>query len=214
MKRVLLAAVLSVPLWVSMSVHAAEAALDPITQGNAEVGAAKAAACGACHGPVGNSANPEWPSLAGQSSRFIVEQLQQFKSGKRMNPLMNAQAAALTDQDMKDLGAYYAAQKAAPGVASEAAVTAVQGLYRGGDASRGLPACAACHGPVGAGVAAAAYPRISGQHSVYVANRLRAYRDAAKTTLPDGNFKSMATVAGKLTDQEIEALASYVNGLH
>ena len=214
MKRVLLAAVLSAPLWVSMSVHASEAALDPITQGNAEAGAAKAAACGACHGPGGNSANPEWPKLAGQSSRFIVEQLQQFKSGKRMNPLMAGQAAALSDQDMKDIGAYYAAQKAGPGVASEAAVTAVQGLYRGGDATRGLPACAACHGPVGAGVAPAAYPRIGGQHSVYVANRLRLYRDAAKTTLPDGNFKSMAAVAGKLSDQEIEALASYVNGLH
>lgn len=213
MKRVLLAAVLSAPLWVSMSAHAAGAALDPVTQGNAEAGATKAAACAACHGPAGASANPEWPKLAGQSSRYIVEQLKNFKDNKRVNPLMNAQAAALSEQDMKDIAAYYAVQKPAPGVGSADAVKQVQNLYRAGDASRGLPACAACHGPTGAGVGPAAYPRIGGQHSVYVAKTLRVYRDASKTTLPEGNFKSMASVAAKLSDQEIEALASYVNGL-
>lgn len=213
MKRVLLAAVFCAPLWAS-SAMAEGTAKDPYTQGSAEAGAAKAATCAACHGPGGNSANPEWPKLAGQSSRFLVEQLQQFKSGKRQNPLMSAQAAALSDDDIKNLAAYFAAQKPAPGVASEAAVGAVQNIYRAGDAARGLPACAACHGPAGAGVSPAAYPRIGGQHSVYVASRLKAYRDAAKTQLPEGNYKIMATVAGKLSDQEIEALASYVNGLH
>lgn len=214
MKRVLLAAVLSAPFWVSMSAHAETAAHDPLTQGSAEAGATKAAPCAACHGPGGNSANPEWPKLAGQSSRYTFEQLQQFKSGKRQNPLMSAQAAALSDQDMKDLAAYFAAQAPAPGVASTDAVTAVQSIYRAGDATRGLPACAACHGPAGAGVGPAAYPRIGGQQTTYVASRLRAYRDASKTTLADGNYKAMATVAAKLSDQEIEALASYVSGLH
>lgn len=210
MKRVLLAAILCAPL----SVWAEGAAKDPITQGSVEAGAAKAAACAACHGPAGNSSNAEWPKLAGQSGRYVVEQLQAFKTGKRLNPLMQAQAAALSDQDMRDLGAYYAAQAATPGVGSKAAVPVAQKLYRAGNASKGLPACAACHNPNGSGVGPAAYPRVGGQHAAYVANRLKAYRDAAATELPDGNFKIMAGVAAKLSDAEIEALASYVNGLH
>lgn len=210
MKRVLLAAILCAPL----SVWAAGAAKDPITQGSAEAGAAKAAACAACHGPGGNSSTPEWPKLAGQSARYVVEQLQAFKAGTRQNPLMMGQAAALSEQDMRDLGAYYAAQPATPGVGSKAAVPVAQKLYRAGNAAKGLPACAACHNPNGSGVGPAAYPRIGGQHAVYVAARLKAYRDAAATELPDGNFKIMAEVAAKLSDAEIEALASYVNGLH
>jgi cytochrome c553 len=214
MKRVLLAAVLCAPLAAAVPAWAAEgAAKDPYTQGSAEAGASKAAVCTACHGPGGNSANPEWPKLAGQSARFIAEQLHQFKTGKRQNPLMTAQAAPLSDDDIKDLAAYFAAQPAAPGVGSEAAIPVAQKLYRSGDAARGLPACAACHGPTGAGVSPAAYPRIGGQHSVYVASRLKLYRDDAKGELPEGNHKIMATVASKLSDQEIEALASYVNGL-
>lgn len=210
MKRVLLAAVLCAPL----STWAAEnAAADPYTQGSAEAGATKAAVCTACHGPGGNSANPEWPKLAGQSARYIAEQLHQFKDGKRQNPLMQPQAAALSDDDIKNLAAYFAAQPPAPGVASADAIPVAQKLFRAGDAARGLPACAACHGPTGAGVSPAAFPRIGGQHSVYVSSRLKAYRDAARTELPEGNYKIMATVAGKLSDAEIEALASYVNGL-
>lgn len=209
MKRVLMVLALCAPL----SAFAEGAAKDPLTQGSADAGATKAAVCTACHGPGGNSANPEWPKLAGQSSRYISEQLHQFKAGKRSNPLMSAQAAAVNDDDIKDLAAYFAAQTPAPGVGSEAAIPVAQKIFRAGDATRGLPACAACHGPTGAGAAAAAYPRIGGQHSVYVANRLKLYREAGKTELPDGNFKIMAQVASKLSDAEIEALASYVNGL-
>lgn len=210
MKRVLLAAILCTPL----SVFAEGAAHDPYTQGSAEAGASKAAVCTACHGPGGNSANPEWPKLAGQSSRFILEQLQLFKSGKRQNPLMSAQAAAVADADMKDLAAYFAAQPASPGVASKDAIPVAQRLYRAGDTTRGIPACAACHGPTGAGVSTAAYPRIGGQHSVYVTARLKLYREeSAKADAAEGNQKIMAAVAAKLTDEEIAALASYVNGL-
>lgn len=209
MKRVLMVLALCAPL----SVFAEGAAKDPLTGGSAEAGAGKAAVCSACHGPGGNSANPEWPKLAGQSSRFIAEQLHQFKAGKRQNPLMAAQVASLSDGDIKDLAAYYAAQKTAPGVGSEAAIPVAQKLFRAGDNSRALPACGACHGPTGAGAAPAAYPRIGAQHSVYVANRLKLYREAAKGELADGNFKIMAQVASKLSDAEIEALASYVNGL-
>lgn len=209
MKRVLLAAVLCSPL----AVFAEGAAKDPITQGDAAAGAAKAAVCTACHGPGGNSANPEWPKLAGQSARFTAEQLHLFKTGKRQNPLMTPQAAALSDEDIKDLAAYFAAQPAAPGVGSADAIPVAQKLYRAGDASRGLAACASCHGPTGAGVAPAAYPRIGGQHSVYVSARLKQYRTEAQGELPEGNHKIMATIAAQLSDAEIEALASYVNGL-
>lgn len=212
MKRVLLAAALCTTMAVP-TLALAEAAHDPFTQGSAEAGAAKAAVCTACHGPAGKSSNPEWPKLAGQSSKYIYAQLKDFKSGTRKNALMGPQAAALSDQDMRDLGAYFAAQPFSPGVASEAAVATAQKIYRSGDAARGLPACAACHLPDGAGVAASAFPRLGGQHATYAAKVLRDFRDLSKTELPDGNLKTMAAVAGKLTDAEIEALASYVNGL-
>lgn len=213
MKRVLLAAALCIPMAVPSMALATETAHDPFTQGSAEAGAAKAAVCSACHGPAGKSSNPEWPKLAGQSSRYTYQQLQNYKNGVRKNPLMSAQAAALSDQDMRDLAAYFAAQPFSPGVASEAAVATAQKIYRSGDATRELPACAACHLPNGAGVAASAYPRLGGQHSTYAAKSLRDYRELSKAALPDGNLRTMATVAGKLTDAEIEALASYVNGL-
>lgn len=209
MKHVLLAAVLCAPF----AVMAAEADKNPFTQGSAEAGAGKAAVCVACHGPAGNSANPEWPKLAGQGARYIYDQLNFLKSGLRVNPLMNAQAANLSDQDMRDLAAYFSAQPFSPGVASEAAVPVAQKLYRSGDPARGLPACAGCHGPTGAGVAASAFPRIGGQHAKYVGKVLRVFRTESAKPLPDGNLKTMATVAAKLSDAEIDALASYVNGL-
>lgn len=212
MKRVLLAAVLCAPASLPFAAWA-EGGQDPFTKGSAEAGAAKAATCVACHGPAGNSSNPEWPKLAGQGSRYTYEQLKRFKDGTRMNPLMNAQAAALSDQDMRDLAAYFAAQPFSPGVASEAAVPVAQKLYRAGDAARGVPACAACHTPDGAGVAASAYPRLGGQHAAYAAKMLRGYRDMAAQGKLEGNPGVMAAVAAKLSDAEIEALASYINGL-
>ena len=191
----------------------AAAGKDPFTGGSAEAGAGKAAVCGACHGPGGNSTNPEWPKLAGQHAAFIYDQLQVLKSKTRPSPVMNAQAANLSDQDMRDLAAYFAAQKPTPGVASPDAVKAVQKIYRAGDAARGLPACAACHGPQGAGNAAAKYPRIGGQHAKYTALVLRQLKSLAGQPIPHAGFQTMSAVAAKLTDAEIDALASYVNGL-
>ncbi|HSW15143.1 MAG TPA: c-type cytochrome [Solimonas sp.] len=210
MKRVLLVLALCVP---TMVLAEASAKKDPFTQGDAAAGDTKSAACGACHGPNGNSAMAEWPKLAGQSSRFVFDQLKAFKAGTRQNPVMQGQVAALSEQDMRDLAAHYALQKPAAGVASKDAVAVAQPLYRAGVAGRALPACGACHGPAGAGVAASGYPRLGGQHATYVAARLRAYRDLASKELPDGNQKMMAAVAAKLSDKEIDALASYVNGL-
>jgi cytochrome c553 len=183
------------------------------TGGNAEAGATKAAStCVACHGPGGNSANPDWPKLAGQGAPFIVEQLQMFKHGVRTNPVMMPQGAALNDDDMKNLAAYYSTQKPSPGVASPDAVKAVEKLYRAGDATRGVPACLACHGPEGAGNAAAGYPRIGGQHAKYAAGSLRRLRDMNGKSAA-ANPSAMATIAARLTENEIDALASYINGL-
>jgi cytochrome c553 len=208
---VLVAVLLTAPV-VSAQESAAGKA-DPFTGGSAEAGAAKAAVCGACHGPGGNSSNPEWPKLAGQHAAYTYAQLKVLKSGERKMPVMNAQAANLSDQDMRDLSAYFAAQKPSPGVASPDSVKTAQKLYRAGDTARGLPACAACHGPQGHGNAAAAYPRIGGQQSKYAAKVLRDYQAMAGMNIPFPNALTMAAVAAKLTDAEVEALASYVNGL-
>lgn len=213
MKRLLLVAALFSTV-ASAGSAIAQSTPDPFTGGDAEKGAAKAVVCAACHGPGGNSSNPEWPKLAGQHAPYAHSQLRAFKSGARKNPLMTAQATALSEQDMKDLAAYFAAQKSQPGVASPAAVKTAETLYRAGDAKRGLPACTACHGPQGDGNAAAGYPRIGGQHAQYSATALRQLHAEAATPGTQGNRATMAAVAAKLTDSEIEALASYVNGLH
>ena len=211
MKRFMLVAALSVAP-IAWAQDAGKA--DPFTGGDPQAGAGKAAVCGACHGPGGNSSNPEWPKLAGQHAAYTYQALKKLKSGVRKAPVMNAQAQPLSDQDMRDLAAHFAAQKPVPGVASPDAVPVAQKLYRAGDATRQLPACAACHGPQGSGNAAAKYPRIGGQHAKYAALALRNYRAQAGAADAEPNTAVMATIAGKLTDAEIDALASYINGLH
>ncbi|MGQ0586768.1 MAG: c-type cytochrome [Gammaproteobacteria bacterium] len=215
---VLVALLLAAPVAFAQDVAKA----DPFTGGSVEAGASKAAVCGACHGPGGNSTNPEWPKLAGQHSAYTYDQLRVLKNKARPSPVMGPQAANLSDQDMRDLAAYFAAQKPSPGVASPDAVKTAQKLYRAGDAARGLPACSACHGPQGAGNAAAQYPRIGGQHSKYTATVLRLLRDLSIQRIPQPagteaaqwqRFETMSSIAARLTDAEIEALASYVNGL-
>lgn len=182
---------------------------DPFTGGSAEAGAAKAAVCSACHGPGGNGAiNPEWPKLAGQGASYTLKQLKAFKTGVRKNPVMMGQAAALSDADMADLAAYFAAQKSVPGLASKDSIAVAERLYRAGDAARGIAACAGCHGPKGEGNAAAQYAQIGGQNAAYTALALKAYRSGERTTGP-----KMLSIAAKLTDAEIAALSSYIAGL-
>lgn len=184
---------------------------EPLVDGDPEAGAEKAAVCASCHGPKGNSSNPQWPSLAGQNARYLVQQLQLFKSGRRDNAIMMGQAAALSEQDMKDLAVYYAQQQPEPGVADESLVEAGQKLYFGGDAEDEVPACAGCHGPAGQGNAAAGYPSLSGQHAEYVTSRLRAYRDG---DVPEtAHAAIMVGVAEGLSDADIEAVSGFVNGL-
>jgi cytochrome c553 len=209
MKRVLLASLLSV---LVSNAFAEGNKLDPFTQGDAAAGGAKAAVCFACHGPNGNGAiNPQWPKLAAQNAVYIHSQLVAFKSMTRKQPVMMGQASALSDEDMRNVAAYFAAQPAVPGVASKDAVAIAEKLYRGGDAARGLPACSGCHGPNGLGNAAAGFPRLSGQNVAYTVNQLKAFRSGERGA--ESNGQMMQAVAGKLTDAEMDALASYVSGL-
>jgi len=178
--------------------------------GDAAAGAQKAAVCGACHGMTGASVNPEWPNLAGQNEGYIAAQLALFKQGVRNNALMMPMAMGLSDQDMADLGAHFAAQAPAGLEADPSNWQLGEKLYRGGDESRGLPACIACHGPQGKGVGSAKYPALRGQHAVYTYAQLKAYADGTRKT-PGNDI--MQVVASKLTEDEMRALASYTQGL-
>jgi cytochrome c553 len=181
-----------------------------LAQGSAEEGEAKATPCVACHGLNGNSVNPVWPSLAGQHPQYIIRQLQAFKNGERQDPLMTPMAAPLSEDDMEDLAAYYSQQTPTGMEAEPSKVSLGQRLYRGGDEQLKVPACGACHGPNGSGNPLAKYPAIKGQHATYVAAQLKAYRAGSRQT--DEN-QMMRNVARLLTDEQIDAVASYVQGL-
>ena len=179
--------------------------------GSAEKGQAKAAPCVACHGVNGNSVNPEWPNLAGQHETYIKRQLAAFKNDVRQNPLMTPKANPLSDEDMADLGAFFSSQALTGNLEADAAkVSLGQKLYRGGDAQKGVPACAACHGPRGNGNPAANYAQIRGQHATYTAAQLKAYRSGTRQTDPN---QMMRNVASLLTDEQIDAVAAYIQGL-
>jgi cytochrome c553 len=221
MKRLLLALALCAPLF-AVADEAAAPAKDVFVQGDAAAGAAKASTCVACHGPGGNGAiNPEWPKLAGQHSGYVYAEIRDFQTQARKSPVMMGQAMGLMgkDQDMRDIAAYFAAQKPVPGVASKDAVAIAQQLYRAGDAGRGLPACAACHGPAGAGNGAAGFPRLGGQNASYSAGQLHAFAACGAAAFKDctrggdGKGQMMSAIAAKLQENEIQALASYVSGL-
>lgn len=198
--------------------------------GNPERGQEIAGTCAACHGLDGNSADPINPKLASQHELFIYRQLKLYKSGGRENAIMQGFASALSHQDMRDVGAYYATQKVLPGVANDEPMRAGdeltwaqhgESLYRGGDMARQIPACIACHGPTGAGNPGTAYPRLGGQHADYTKLALTAFRDGmvwGKTTdghaLTENANVVMAGVARYLSDEDIEALATYIEGLH
>jgi cytochrome c553 len=181
--------------------------------GNAKDGEIKAAVCGACHGTDGNSADAMYPKIAGQNESYIVRQLSLFKSGERANPVMAPFAATLSTQDMHDLGAFFATKRAMAGQTDEAYVERAQALYRAGDAKLGIPACMACHGPDGRGMAGAAYPQLAGQWADYIVAKLKEWRSGTSWG-KDEHSKIMPDIANQLSDSDIEALASYVQGLH
>ena len=200
----------------------------PVVWGDVKAGATKAGTCAACHGLDGNPTDPQYPRLAGMPERYLAKQIALFRSGERssgMAAIMMPFASMLSPQDARDIGAYYATQKAGAGVADDTLIAtgpnagkpfyAVgEQLYRSGDAARGIPACMACHGPDGAGNPGPAYPQLAGQQSAYVARRLEEYRAGTTAERDPAHFQIMATIAKSLTDEEIGSLASYLQGLH
>jgi cytochrome c553 len=198
------------------------AAPGAMAAGSAEAGAAKAATCIACHGAAGNSVNEQWPSLAGQNAAYIVGQLKHFHDKTRVNDngVMAGMAATLSDQDMQDLGAYFSQQTPAGLEADPSYWKAGENLYRGGDRTRAIPACMACHGPVGRGNPAAGYPVLRAQHAVYTVKQLGDYAADKRYTRNDKgdsnggpNAEIMHTIASRLSQQDIRNLASYVQGM-
>ena len=172
--------------------------------------------CAACHGVDGNSPSPTNPTLAGQGPEYIALQLQHFQSGVRANPIMQGMAATLKPDEMKALGIYFSQQKP-KGLGAKDATLAMAGqrLYRGGDIASGMPACAACHSPDGVGLPKN-YPRLAGQYAEYTYTKLKAFRDGERGSDKEGkdyNGKIMATVAARMSDPQMKALAEYASGL-
>lgn len=166
------------------------------------------AVCAACHGADGNSAIAANPKLSQQHPEYLVKQLQEFKSGKRNDPVMKGFAMALSDEDMKNIAYWVTSKAAKPGFAKDKALVSLgERIYRGGIADRNIAACAGCHSPNGAGIPAQ-YPRLSGQHADYTATQLVAFRDGKRA-----NSLQMTQVAAKLNDREIKAVADYIAGL-
>lgn len=184
-----------------------------IKPGDATAGQGKAAVCGACHGMDGNSSDPQYPKLAGQHESYIARQLVHFKAGQRQNPIMMGMAAALSEQDMHDIGAYFSTKSALPGVADAALVEHGQTLFRQGDAERGIPACMACHSIDGRGNPGAMYPQLTSQHAQYIQATLKSWHDGTAWGT-DAQAKIMPAIAQKLEANDIAALASYIEGLH
>jgi cytochrome c553 len=179
------------PLFVmaGLALIATQVQAASLVEGSVDAGKAKALTCTACHGPEGNSLNALWPNIAGQNAPYLLAQLQAFKDGSRMDPLMSSQAMMLSEQDMADLSVYFESLPAAAQAVKDASTVDLgEALYRGGDIESGAAACLACHGPTGRGNPAAKYPALQGQHADYTAKQLK------------GN-------------EDIEALSSYVQGL-
>lgn len=166
--------------------------------------------CMACHGADGNSPISMYPTLAGQHPEYITKQLQNFKSGERNNAIMAGMVAALTDEDMVNLGAYYAAQAPKPGAAKTNGKGSVgEKIYKAGIAGMGVPACASCHGPTGTGVPVQ-FPRLAGQHADYTVAQLQTFRSGERA---NDAAKMMRMIASKLSDQDMAAVADYIQGL-
>jgi cytochrome c553 len=208
----LLAALLAVPVSsfaASEAAPAAAAAPAKVAKPDLVKGEASfTAVCASCHGADGNSGVPANPKLAQQHPEYLVKQLQEFKSGKRKNPIMQGFASALSDEDMKNISYWATSKKAKAGFAKDKELVALgERIYRGGVQDRQIAACAGCHSPTGAGIPSQ-YPRLGGQHADYTVTQLTAFRDGGRK-----NSVPMTQVAAKLNDREIRALADYIAGL-
>lgn len=201
MNKLLVSLVLS--LGMAGSVHA--------VQGDAEAGAGKVATCAACHGSDGNSAMPNFPKLAALGEKYLYKQLLDVKEGRRVIVEMTGILDPLSDQDLRDIAAFYDAQVPSMGVADAELAVRGEEIFRGGDLSTGLPACTGCHSPTGKGNDPAGYPRLAGQHAAYTAKQLTNFREGERTN--DGEAMIMRTIAGRLSNKDIEAVSNYIQGL-
>ncbi len=202
-----IAAVIAVLAWVGWPI--ASIATESVA-GDAGVGKAKSAVCAACHGADGNSATDAFPKLAGQHQAYLAKQIMEYKDGTRENAMMAPMVAALGEQDIADLAAYFASQKSTPGAVSEDLVELGKQIYRGGNKESNVPACMACHGPNGSGVPAAGWPALSGQYPAYLVMQLKAFATDERSN--DAN-SMMRDIAARMTDEEMAAAAAYASGL-
>ena len=188
--------------------------LQAAADGDASAGQAKSAICAACHGADGNSAVPNWPKLAGQHASYIERQTALIKSGDRPVPEMMGIVAGMSDQDFRDLAAYFSSQTNNGGVADESVAAMGQRIYKAGNADSGVPACMSCHGPAGEGNPLSVFPALAGQHSVYTSKMLKGFRAGENWGEDDSPSSIMNGASAELTDAEIEAVASYIQGLY
>jgi len=202
----------TVTLLVSMVFAQAHAATEKAPAGDVEAGKAKSASCVACHGVDGNSVNPEWPKLAGQHEGYLTKQLLYFHSGERMNDTMKGMVQGLTEQDARNLAAYFASQEIKYGAADPALVELGEKIYRSGNAESGVAPCMGCHGPNGSGNPGANYPVLHGQHAKYVEIQMHGFAEGKRVN--ENSLKMMQILAARMTNREIRAVASYIQGLH
>jgi len=188
--------------------------LQVVAEGDAATGQSKAAICAACHGADGNSTVPQWPKLAGQHADYLLRQFHLIKAGARPVPEMAGIVPAISDEESEHVAAWYSSQVMSGGVADEALVSAGERLWRAGNAKTGVPACMACHGPAGEGIPLVGYPALAGQHSVYVASMLKRFRAGENWGEKDANSHIMNGVSERLSDGEIDAVASFIQGLY
>jgi cytochrome c553 len=180
--------------------------------GDVEAGKTASTTCAACHGADGNSAVASFPKLAGQGEKYLIKQMNDIKSGKRPVIEMTGMLDALSAQDMENIAAYFASQTITPGQAKKDLVAKGEIMYRQGNAATKVAACTACHGPAGEGVDLAVFPALAGQHAEYIVDQLKQFRSGERSN--DGDTRMMRSVAARLNDKEIEAVASYISGLY
>ena len=180
-------------------------------QGDAEAGQGKIAVCTACHGADGNSLMPNWPSLASQGERYLLKQMIDIKTGARVVPEMTGMLDNLDDQDMADIAAYYQSQPLKGGVADAELAERGEAIFRGGNLKTGLPSCTGCHSPTGQGNEPAGYPHLAGQHAAYTIKQLTDFREGDRTN--DGDIMVMRTIAERMSNKDIQAVAEYIQGL-
>lgn len=182
-----------------------------LAAGDPAIGQRLSTTCAACHGVTGSGFNPQYPNLAGQNARYLAKQLHDFRAGKRKNAVMSGMAAKLGDADIEHLAAYFAAQQPRPVAGDERLVAAGEAIYRGGNFDRGIPACMGCHAPNGVGNAPAGYPRLAGQHAEYAAVQLQAFANGTRANDPN---RMMRDIASRMSEQEMRAVAQYIQGLY